>query len=164
MAATINLIVAFLRNLGLGVDEGEVPDNTFLPGLRITAGAIVFDRRKLHWAGDLLHEAGHLAMTPSTRRGALSDDLADQENETHAGEAEATAWAYAATVALGLTPDVLFHPGGYHGKSQALIATYGAGVYPGCRGLSEAGMALIGEAARLRGLPPYPHMLRWLRE
>lgn len=164
MAAATNLIVAFLRQLGLGVNEGEVSDDAFLPGLRITAGQIVFDPHKLRWPGDLLHEAGHLAMTPAARRATLSDDLAGQPSDAHAGEAEATAWAYAATVALGLPPDVLFHAGGYHGQSQALIATYGAGVYPGAHGLSEAGMALIGEAARAQGLPPYPHMLRWLRE
>jgi len=164
MAAAIDLIVAFLRQLGLGVSEGEVSDDAFLPGLRIKAGEIVLDPGKLRWPGDLLHEAGHLAMTPAAQRGALSDDLAGQQSDAHAGEAEATAWAYAATVALGLPPEVLFHAGGYRGQSQGLIATYGAGVYPGSRGLCEAGMALIGEAARAQGLPPYPHMLRWLRE
>lgn len=164
MPGTIDTIVAFLRGIGLSVHEGDVPDQAFLPGLRIAAGGIVFDRSKLQWPGDLLHEAGHLAMTPLAHRAALCDDLADQEIHEHAGEAEATAWAYAACVSLGLPPAVLFHPGGYHGQSDALILTYGAGVYPGARGLAEAGMALVGESARSQGLPPYPHMQRWLRD
>lgn len=164
MTETIEHIVRFLRGIGLAVDEGEVPAGAFLPGLRIAAGGIVFERGKLQWPGDLLHEAGHLATTPQSHRAALCDDLADQETHAHAGEAEATAWAYAACVALALPPSVLFHPGGYHGQSDALIVTYGAGVYPGARGLAEAGMTLLGDTARSQGQPPYPHMQRWLRD
>lgn len=164
MAETIDLIVGFLRDIGLRVREGTVPDDAFLPGLRIASGGIIFDRRKLRWPGDLLHEAGHLATTPSAHRASLRDDIADQETHAHAGEAEATAWAYAASIALGLPPAVLFHAGGYHGQSEALIATYVAGVYPGCRGLAEAGMTLMGDAARALDAPPYPHMRRWLRQ
>ena len=67
-------------------------------------------------------------------------------------------------MALGLPAAVLFHPGGYRGQSEGLIITYGAGVYPGARGLAEAGMALVGEAAVVKGMPPYPHMQRWLRD
>ena len=93
MTETIDPIVDFLRGIGLAVNEGDVPDDAFLPGLRIAAGGIVFDRSKLRWPGDLLHEAGHLAMTPQAHRAALCDDLADQESHAHAGEAEATAWA-----------------------------------------------------------------------
>ncbi|MCX7033083.1 MAG: hypothetical protein NT046_03815 [Arenimonas sp.] len=164
MAEPTGPIVEFLRGIGLVVREGEVPDDTFLPGVRIASGALVFDPQRLTWPGDLLHEAGHLAMTPAAARGALCDDLAGQEADAHAGEAEATAWAYAAIVALGLDASVLFHPGGYHGQSESLIATFGMGVYPGCRGLSESGMTLTGAAAREQGVPPYPHMQRWLRD
>lgn len=164
MQEEIERIIAFLRHIGLGVDEGPVPDAAFLPGVRILAGRIVFDRRVLAWPGDLLHEAGHVATTPAAHRGQLSDDVSGQEEHPGAGEAEATAWAYAAVIATGLDASVLFHPGGYRGQSAALIATYGMGVYPGCRGLSEAGMTLIGQAARDRDLAPYPHMQRWLRD
>ena len=80
------------------------------------------------------------------------------------GEIEATAWAYAATVALGLEPTVLFHEGGYKGYSSSLVTTYTLGVYPGCHGLAMAGLTATGEQARALGVEPYPHMLRWLRD
>lgn len=156
-------IVAFLRDVGITVSEGAVAGDAFLPGVRIQSGALVFDRRTLTWPGDLLHEAGHIAVTPAALRDTLSDDLDGHAADAHGGEAEATAWAYAANVALGLEPDVLFHAGGYHGNATALILTYTAGVYPGCAGLAAAGMTLPGSAAGACNAAPYPNMLRWLR-
>ena len=163
MPQIVDQIVDFLRGIGLVVEEGPVADDAFLPGLRIRAGAIMMDREKLAWPGDLLHEAGHIAVTPAAARARLSDGLEDSE-QPYAGEMEATAWAYAATRSLGLDPAVLFHAGGYHGRSESLIATYGAGVYPGCMGLSRAGMTLLAPQAAEKGAKPYPDMVRWLRE
>jgi hypothetical protein len=163
MADTTGVIVAFLRGIGIAVTQGRVPEDAFLPGVRIAEGSLVYDPSALRWPGDLLHEAGHIATTPAAQRHRLSDDLDGQESPEHGGEIEATAWAYAASVALGLDPRVLFHEGGYHGKSAGLILTYGAGVYPGCKGLADAGMTRIGDAAREQGVAPYPHMVRWLR-
>ncbi len=153
-------IVDFLRGIGLPVREGDVGASPFLPGLRIESGGLVFDRERLTWPGDLLHEAGHLAVTPAAQRTQQSENLDDDAM----GEFEATAWAYAATLAIGLDPAVLFHDGGYHGRSAALITTYSFGVYPGAQGLVAAGLALGGDAARAQGLAPYPQMQRWLRE
>ena len=113
--------------------------------------------------GDLLHEAGHIAVTPASARARLSDGLEESEHP-HAGEMEATAWAYAAIRFLDLDPAVLFHAGGYHGRSESLVTTYGAGVYPGCMGLSQAGMTLLAPQAAEKGAKPYPDMVRWLRE
>ena len=79
--------------------------------------------------------------------------------DAHGGEVEATAWAWAATVALGLAPSVLFHEGGYHGRSAGLVQMFSLGVYPGAHGLVKAGLA----AAAGDG-PAYPAMRRWLRE
>jgi hypothetical protein len=59
---------------------------------------------------------------------------------------------------------VLFHDGGYRGRSAGLITTYGYGVYPGAFGLAQAGMTLAGADASLAGVRPYPAMTRWLRE
>lgn len=157
-------ITAFLRGIGIAVRDGVVPDDAFLPGVRVDSGGLIVDRHALAWPGDLLHEAGHIAVTPAADRHRLSDALQGHVEAPHAGEVEATAWAYAATVALGLDPSVLFHAGGYRGKSPALIMTYSLGVYPGCQGLVCAGLTRVGEAARAHGVEPYPHMIRWLRE
>jgi len=157
-------IVAFLRGIGLPVAEGCVPDDCFLPGVRIHHGTLVFDRQRLQWPGDLLHEAGHLAVAPAALRPTLSDGIELPDEVRHAGEMEATAWAYAAVCHLGLDPAVLFHAGGYHGKSAGLVVTYSMGVYPGAAGLADAGLTHVGPAARDAGLPVYPRMSRWLRD
>ena len=162
--AVADRIIDFLRGIGIDVREDALPDDTFLPGLRVASGGLVVDRTKLLWPGDLLHEAGHIAVTPSSSRPLLSDALHAHVEAPHAGEVEATAWAYAATVALNLDPALLFHAGGYRGASPGLILTYTMGVYPGCHGLSEADMTRVGEAARVQGVEPYPAMMRWLRE
>jgi hypothetical protein len=74
---------------------------------------------------------------------------------------EATAWAYAALRHLGLPASTLFHEGGYHGKSAALIFSFGVGVYPGSHGLAQAGMTTVGADAPAD--LAYPHISRWLR-
>jgi hypothetical protein len=161
---SVRAIVEFLMQIGISVSEGVVPADSFLPGIRVAHGALIFNRELLRWPGDLLHEAGHIAVTPAALRYELDDALEDAAPVPHAGEVEATAWAYAALVHLRLPPTVLFHEGGYHGHSASLITTFSCGVYPGAFGLSRAGMTLINPAADGAGVPPYPHMLRWLRE
>lgn len=163
MSQIVDQIITFLRDIGIRVEEESVPDDSFLPGIRIRAGGIVVDREKLVWPGDLLHEAGHIAVTPAAARAQLSDGLEEIE-QAHGGEVEATAWAYAAIRALDLDPAILFHAGGYHGHSAGLIMTYSLGVYPGCMGLSAAGMTRAGPMAAEQGGTTYPDMIRWLRE
>lgn len=162
--ALVDTLVGFLRRIGLVVREAPVPGDAFLPGVQVEAGEIVFDRTRLRWPGDLLHEAGHIAVTASADRHRLPALLEGHPIDAPGGEIEATAWAYAACVHLGLAPTVLFHDGGYHGRSASLALTYSMGVYPGCQGLVAAGLAATGEQARALGVAPYPHLLRWLRE
>jgi hypothetical protein len=162
-ASALESILAFLAEIGLTVTEGSVPASSFLPGIRLARGTLLLDRAALRWPGDLLQEAGHLAVTPASLRSTLDDALEDSVPVPHAGEEEATAWAYAAVTHLRLDPSVLFHEGGYRGKSAALIRTYGYGVYPGSFGLAQAGMTLVGADAAAAGVPPYPAMTRWLR-
>jgi hypothetical protein len=161
---SLDTILGFLRQIELTASEGAVPLDSFLPGIRVARGTLVFDRGSLRWPGDLLHEAGHIAMTPASLRCTLDDALVVTSAAPHAGEAEATAWAYAALIHLQLSPSVLFHEGGYHGHSAGLITSFSCGIYPGAFGLSQAGMTLLGTAAESAGVPTYPHMIRWLRE
>lgn len=160
----VERIAGFLNQIGLEAAPGAVPADAFLPGVRILAGRIVYDPATLAWPGDLLHEAGHLAVAPAALRPTLSDGIELPDEVLHAGEMEATAWAYAAVCHLGLDPAVLFHAGGYHGNSAGLVATYSMGVYPGAAGLAGAGLTHVGPAARDAGLPVYPRMSRWLRD
>lgn len=156
-------ILEFLRGIGLPVHEAEVPDGSFLPGIRIEQGGLRVDRARLRWPGDLLHEAGHLAVVPAALRPSMDDALQDLPDVPHGGEIEATAWAWAALRHLGLDSAVLFHDGGYHGRSAGLRTTFELGVYLGASGLAAAGLALLPAQVEPGGPPAYPHMLAWLR-
>jgi hypothetical protein len=160
----VGSILQFLRAIGIDVQEEALDDRCFLPGVQIRAGALVVDRARLQWPGDLLHEAGHLAVLPAALRPLQSGALHDCELVPHAGEAEAMAWAYAAACAIGLPAEELFHGGGYHGQSAGLIMTFTLGVYPGLHGLMQSGMAQGMAQAQASGTAAYPRMLRWLRE
>lgn len=155
-------IVAFLRGIGLEVTEAEVPADSFLPGLRIVQGGLQVDLDQLRWPGDLLHEAGHLAVVPAALRASMDDALAELPPVPHGGEIEATAWAWAALRHLQLPSEVLFHDGGYHGRSQGLRTTFELGVYLGAAGLVSAGLAAT-PAQASAGAALYPHLMAWLR-
>ncbi len=160
----LDRILAFLDRIGLPAAQAPVPDDSFLPGVRVVEGVVVFDRSSLRWPADLLHEAGHVAIVPAALRSRLTDDLDAAADPSAIGEAEATAWAYAAIVELQLDPAPLFHDGGYGGHAAALVQCYQLGVYPGAHGLARVGMTRIGDDARRAGVAPYPRMTRWLRE
>lgn len=164
MESTLDTILGFFRDIQIEVNEGEVPPDSFLPGVRVSRGGLIYDRNTLRWPGDLLHEAGHIAVMPASLRSSLDDALETSDAIPHAGEAEATAWAYAAIVHLRLDPAVLFHEGGYRGHSNGLIRSFGFGLYPGAADLAQAGMTLTEVQAQQSGMTPYPRMLRWLRE
>lgn len=157
-------IFAFLTRIGMPVVEETLPADTFLPGIALRTGGLVVDPDKLMWPGDLLHEAGHLAVLPAALRSEADGDDLSQAEIAHAGELEAMAWAYAAAVELGLPMDVLIHDGGYNGKARDLLQMYTFGVYPGLRGLCASGMTAAHGFTPDSGLTQYPQMLRWLRD
>jgi hypothetical protein len=93
----------------------------------------------------------------------MTGDVAVPGLDMDALEKAAIPWSYAAALAIGIDPALVFHDGGYRGKARGLLNTYGVGVYPGAHLLEQAGMTATGERARALGVSPYPHMLRWLR-
>jgi hypothetical protein len=143
-------ILDFLEEIGIDVELTDLPDDTFLPGLTMQDGRLLVDETKLAYPGDLLHEAGHIAVE-------------GPEIEMRELEVAAELWSYAAALAIGLDPAVVFHEGGYHGKSRDLLRTFGYGVYPGLPYLEQAGMAVGPRRAQDLGTEPFPHMLHWLR-
>ncbi|MGE0357188.1 MAG: hypothetical protein AB7P08_09755 [Burkholderiales bacterium] len=159
----LGAITRFLASIGLVAQSRRLDAPTLLPGVTVEAGTLVYDPSRLAWPGDLLHEAGHIAVTPPALRSRLSGNIAPELMAPHAGEPEATAWAYAAIKAIGLPASVLFHPEGYHGKSAGLILTFESGCYPGAAGLIAAGMARSLPEAQATGASPYPAMIHWLR-
>lgn len=158
-SASIAAITAFLRSIGLDVREQVLERETFLPRVSIDRGAVVFDRERLAYPGDLLHEAGHVAFTPAAERASLSAASTFDLGLDHA----AIAWSYAALLHLGLEPEVLFHEGGYQGNSRAFIENFAKGRYVGVPLLDWAGLT---NDPHRRGAPEpkYPKMIRWLRD
>ena len=63
-AEPLGIIVAFLEEIGLPVRFRDLDEAGFLPGITVEAGGLNVDREKLLYPGDLLHEAGHLAVLP----------------------------------------------------------------------------------------------------
>ncbi|HEV2148505.1 MAG TPA: hypothetical protein VGR37_13970 [Longimicrobiaceae bacterium] len=153
-------IAGFLREVGIEVDACELSGDCFLPGIRVERGRLLVDEDRLAHPGDLLHEAGHLAVTPAERRaglgGSVTGDLGD--------EIGAIAWSYAAARHLGIDPAVVFHPHGYRGASGGFLDNFAAGRYVGVPLLQWMGLTLDEKSAAEAGCAPYPHMLRWLRE
>ncbi len=151
-------IVGFLREIGLGVRVAPIEGETFLPGVCLEPGGLVVDAEKLLYPGDLLHEAGHLAvMLPEVRKAAGPDVGMDMGDEI-----AAQCWSYAAAVHLGLAAEVVFHEHGYHDSAETLIGVYREG-RAGVALLQWMGMTLEVKRAAEEAVPGWPSMRRWLR-
>jgi len=151
-------IVAFLREIGLEVTTAEVSAETVLPGIDVGYGTILVDEPKLTYPGDLLHEAGHLAVTPSEKRKLLNGDVGKKASE----EMMAIAWSYAAAVHLEMDLRILFHAGGYKGWSEALIENFTQGRYFGVPMLQWVGLTADEKRAKELHVAAYPAMIRWV--
>lgn len=149
-------IVAFIRKVGIPIETGAVA-NGFLPGIAVRRGGLVYDPDRLAWPSDLLHEAGHIAVTHPDLRATL-----DAVTDDPAEEMATLAWSYAAAVAVGIDAATLFHDG-YKGGGRALADTFA-----GCGTLGQPmlcwyGMTRDAASVAREGGAAYPHMLRWLR-
>ena len=129
-------LVAFVRSIGIDVRTATLPEKTVLPGLDIRHGAILVDEARMTHPGDILHEAGHLAVTDPLKRDA------PQLSPTPADEMTSIAWSYAALRHLDLDPAVVFHDDGYKGEAASLIENFTAGHYFGVPLLQFYGMAV----------------------
>ena len=155
---TATLILDWLEQIGVTVRLAPLGANTFLPGVTMEAGGLIVDPERLLYPGDLLHEAGHLAiMSPVQRASAGANAGSDMGDEI-----AAQTWSYAAAVHLGLPPEIVFHATGYKGAAETLIQIYREGK-AGVPLLQWMGLTLDPTQAAERSIPPYPHMICWLR-
>ncbi|HTQ29980.1 MAG TPA: hypothetical protein VMI53_02115, partial [Opitutaceae bacterium] len=146
--------------IGLSVRFGEIGEPTVVPGILLDHGGIVVDEARLSYPGDLLHEAGHLAVMSAERRRQIHRDAGNDPAE----EMAAIAWSYAAALHLGLDPAVVFHEAGYRGGARALVENFSAGRYVGVPILQWLGLAEDPRTAVAAGRRPYPEMIRWVTE
>lgn len=160
----LNQIVTFIESLGIRVQTRSLADDTFLPGVQLEANTVVYDPEKLLYPGDLLHEAGHLAVTTSQQRHAIGTPLLEEPWPTDGEEIVAVLWSYAAAKHIHLPVEVVFHPNGYKNQSDWLIDSFTSGNFIGLPLLEWMGLTWSNEKAAEAGKLPFPHMIQWLRD
>ncbi len=152
----VRRIVGFLKEIGLAIECGAIASADFLPGIQMIPHGLRIDADALLYPGDLLHEAGHLALRTPPQRTSEPRATSDA-----AEEMGALAWSYAAAVHIGIDPQIVFHEHGYRGQASQLLHDYAHAKAVGLPYLWWIGMT----TQPLAGQPSiYPRMLRWLRE
>ncbi|MEP6901562.1 MAG: hypothetical protein ABJA66_07410 [Actinomycetota bacterium] len=159
-----NKIADFLTEIGIEIIPVKIDKETFLSGILVENGKLLVDEGKLTFPGDLLHEAGHLAVAPAVLRDKLSDEIILPGVNLSVLESQAIAWSYAACIHLEIDPRIVFHKGGYKGHSESLLFNFRLGVYIGLKGLEEAEMGFSEKRAIELGRAAYPKMRKWLRD
>lgn len=151
--------LAFLAEVGIAVDWlGAADEVQLLDGLAIINGRLLIDPTVAVWPGDLLHEGGHIAAAAPEDRPSLGPIVADTTDEMMA-----IGWSWAAAKQCHLSPQHLFHSGGYRGDSAQLIKAFTLGQHIGAPMLGFYGMCMDFHTGLAEGKPSYPTMLRWLR-
>lgn len=147
-------IVDFLTSIQIQVVEKELPHSTFLPGMEILGSTILLDKEKLKYPGDLLHEAGHIAVSEEHIRHLIGTEVIDTSWPTEGEEIAAILWSYAASCYLNLDLEIVFHPNGYKNDAAWLIEQFTAKNYIGLPLL--VWMSLCDKEE-------FPVMKKWLR-
>jgi len=153
---------SFLGSIGIEMRAGTVDVPTLFPGSLVMHGSLLVDESVLVAPGDALHEAAHIALAPPERRHADFGFIEDADN----GEEITTiSWCWAALLELNLKPEDIFHPTAYKGgDSTMIIDNARRGIYLGFPLLQAWGMAFDEKNALLRGVKPFPHMVKWVRD
>ncbi|WP_343617674.1 hypothetical protein [Flavobacterium sp.] len=159
----VKKVVRFLEEIKINVIEKEL-GNTFLPGLELGPNCIYIDYEKLLYPGDILHEAGHLAVTTSAERKLVGTTEIPSEWPTQGDEIAAILWSYGALHYLELPLEFVFHPNGYRDQSQWFISNFSSGTYMGLPLLEWMGLCLGKEKAEKEQKSPFPAMQKWLRD
>lgn len=143
----------FVRSIGIEMRACNIDRKTLFPGLDIRAGAVMIDESKLLHPGNILHEAGHIAVHALSRRSQ------PKFSPTKGEELGALAWSYAAALRLGLSAELVFYPGSFTGWATALIENFGEGRYVSVPLLQRYGMAFEPRcAARSRAVSAHDTM------
>jgi hypothetical protein len=158
----INKCVEFLNHIGIPTLFKKIETGSFLPGLCIEHGHLVIDTEALLYPGDILHEAGHMAVVAAADRQTLNQPDITNSNMREAEEMMAIAWSYAACVHLNLDPYVVFHEAGYQAGGNNIVENFRAGHFFGTPMLQFYKMTIEPAHAKT-GDPVYPQMLQWVR-
>ena len=158
----LNKSISFINGIGIETAFCKLAtEDCFLPGLFISNGKILIDKEKLLYPGDIIHEAGHLAVIPSTERSTISGPDIAKRTDAASEEMMAIAWSYAACKHLAVDPAFVFHEQGYKGGGKNIIDDFDAGRYFGVPVLQWLGMTVTNSDNTAED---YPAMRKWLRD
>lgn len=171
-------VLAFLNSIGIDAEIGDGRGG-FVAGVLIEEGRLIVcpDARP----SNVLHEAGHLSIIPARFRPLASGKLAkafeamaqgvdwsNPESEDavaamQCSDPEATAWAWAAGIHLGMPEELIIADDEYDGEGAGIRLGLRLNSYLGINGLSRAGWCVVrpGALEAIRGLPAYPKLCRW---
>jgi hypothetical protein len=149
-----NLILDFLNTIGIPYRSEELIEDTFIPGIMIRKGVLIIDEFKLKHPGDILHEAGHIAIMTTAERNTIEGNVQGLRAESYNDELAAILWSYAALKHLNLAPEIVFHPQGYKNESGWLIEQLESGNFIGLPLLVWMGLTTH---------DLFPKLNRWLR-
>jgi hypothetical protein len=157
----LDRIAAFLDRIGIPMKYAGITGECFVAGIQLQQGTIVVDREQLKWPGDILHEAGHVAVMEAEHRELASGDLRLKDTIRDGEELGAIAWSYAAALEAGIPPEWVFHEGGYRGDGDWLLEQYQGGTFLFLPILQWMGLCVIKPS--FEGEAVYPKMKKWLR-
>ncbi len=165
ISTTTQQMIGFVRKIGIEISFGNVPtEKEFVPGIGIQNGGLLIDLDKLKYPGDILHEAGHLAVAKPESRNRMDGVLDGNTKEAPAEEMMAIAWSYAAALHIGIDPHIVFHENGYQGGGASIAENFANGRYIGVPMMEWVGLCANKKMAMEKNLEPYPTMLQWLRQ
>lgn len=156
--------ISFLNSIGIRTIYRKIEADSFLPGLLIENGTIIIDIDTLEHRGDILHEAGHIAVVQSAHRNRLTAKNIIKRSNREGEEMMAIAWSYAACMHLDIDPSFVFHDQGYRGGSTQITDSCSKNDYMGLLMLQALGMTTDGKQEQSGSIPSYPHMIKWLRD
>ncbi|PXY43537.1 hypothetical protein [Flavobacterium hydrophilum] len=162
-SSELEKVLTFLNEIGIDVVEKEL-ETSFLPGLDLGPNCLYIDFEKLLYPGDILHEAGHLAVTTSVERKIAGTDKMAADWPSQGEEMGAILWSFAAAKYLELPIEFVFHPNGYKNESEWLISNFTNENYIGLPFLEWTGLALGKVNAEKESKEAFPKMLKWLRD
>src|SRR3954451_21718791 len=124
--ASTAAILDFLRRIGIDCELTELAeDDCFLPGIRLDGGRLLVDAERLLYPGDLLDEAGYLAVVrPDARRQMSGASTAVPGVDMKTAEVAAAWGSNPAALGAGPTPAEVFHDGRYRGCWKSLLSTF----------------------------------------
>ena len=163
MDSFIAKILDFLEETGVKYTCSTIVNKTFLSGLELKKGVLHIDINKIKYPGDILHEAGHIAICEPIFRPLLDGDvyknglaIGREHQALCAEEMAATAWSVAAVKYLELPMELIFHQESYKGSANNLSDAF--------ENNEHFGQPLLDAWEMTCPKSGFPNMVLWLRE